>query len=98
MVQSMTEQEIKPATTAQATPAEPIHPTTIVPPASMSRVWRALGLILVGALLALGVRKVLPTSQSIIASIQGETKGVADIQPPVPTATDADTSSVRISK
>jgi cobalt-zinc-cadmium efflux system membrane fusion protein len=97
-VQSMTEQEIKPATTTPATPAEPVHPTPIVPPASMSRVWRALGLILVGVLLALGAKKVLPTSQTMLASLQGETKGGSDIQPPVPTATDAETSSVRISK
>jgi cobalt-zinc-cadmium efflux system membrane fusion protein len=96
-VQSMTEQESKPVTAAEATPAEPIHPTPIVPPAGVSRVWRALGLILVSALLALGARKVLLTSQTIFASLQGETKGVSDIQSPVPTTADAETSSVHIS-
>ena len=96
-MQSITEQESKPVTTVEATPAEPVHPAPIVPPAGVSRVWRALGLVLVGALLALGARNVLPVSQTIFASLQGETKGVSDIQPPVPTAADADTGSVRIS-
>jgi cobalt-zinc-cadmium efflux system membrane fusion protein len=98
MVQSMTEQESKPVTTVEATPAELVHPTPIVPPAGVSRVWRALGLVLVGALLALGARNVLPVSQTIFASLQGETKGVSDIQPSVPTATNAETSTVRISE
>src|SRR2546427_7192711 len=55
--------------------SEPVHPAPIVPPAGVSRVWRALGLVLVGALLALGARNVLPVSQTIFASLQGETKG-----------------------
>src|SRR6266705_3276564 len=93
----MTEQESKPVTTVEATPAEPVHPAPIVPPAGVSRVWRALGLVLVGALLALGASNVLPVSQTIFAALQGETKGVSDIQPSVPTATDAETSTVRIS-
>src|SRR5258707_15679560 len=97
-MRSMTEQESKSVTTAQATPAEPVHPAPIVPPAGVPRVWRALGLVFVGALLALAARNVLPVSQTMFASLQGETKGASDIQPPVPTATDAGTSSVRISK
>ena len=58
-MQSITEQESKPVTTVEATPAEPVHPAPIVPPAGVSHVWRALGLVLVGALLALGAGAIL---------------------------------------
>ncbi len=83
----MIEQEIKPATTVQATPAEPISSAPVVPPAGAPRVLRALGLVIVGALLAMGARMALPPSQTIFASLQGETKGVPDIQPPGPAVT-----------
>jgi cobalt-zinc-cadmium efflux system membrane fusion protein len=60
------------------------------------RVWRALGLVVVGALLAVGIMKALPIRQTIVASIQGETKSGPDIQTPGPAVSNADPSTVRI--
>jgi len=59
-------------------------------------VWRALGLVISGALLAVGIMMALPMRQTIVASIQGETQGVPGIQAPGPAISNADTSTVRI--
>src|SRR5712692_4877618 len=95
-VQAMTEQETKPVTTEQPTPAEPVAPAPVVQPAGAPRVLRALGLVIVGALLAVGAMMALPMSQAIVASLQGETKGVPALQPPAPAVTNAETNTVRI--
>src|SRR6266567_2936667 len=97
MVPTMTEQEIKTATTEQPTPAEPVpRAAQVVQPAGALHVWRALGGVIVGALLAVGLMMVLPMRQTMVASIQGETKAVSEIPSPGPAAINADTSTVRI--
>ena len=61
MVQTMTEQEIKTATTEPPTPAEPIPlAAQVVQPAGALHAWRALGWVIVGALLAVGIMLLLP--------------------------------------
>src|SRR5262249_54744807 len=97
MVHTMTEQEIQTATTEHPTPAEPVPlATPVVPPAGALHVWHALGWVIVGALLAVGIMMVLPVRQPMVAAIQGETKRVPDIQAPGPASSNADTSTVRI--
>src|SRR5919198_677915 len=97
MVSTMTEQEIKTATTEQPTPAESVPlAAPVVQPAGALHVWRVLGLVIVGALLTAGIMMALPMRQTMVAAIQGETKSVPDIQSPVPAISNADTSTVRI--
>src|SRR5207249_3166501 len=97
MVQTMTEQESKTATTEEPTPAEPVPlAASVVQPAAALHVWRALGWVIVGALLAVGIMTSMPMRQTMVASIQGEMKGVPDIQSPGPAAINADISTVRI--
>jgi membrane fusion protein, heavy metal efflux system len=59
-------------------------------------VWRAFGWVILGALLAVGIMMTLPMRQTMVASIQGETQSMPDIQLPGPAAIKADTSTVRI--
>src|SRR5438067_227034 len=97
MVQTMTEQEIKTATTEQTTPAEPVPlAAQVVQPAGALHAWRALGWVIVGALLAVGIMLALPMRQTMVASIPGETKSVSEIPSLGPAASNADTSTVRI--
>src|SRR5205807_3749484 len=97
MVQTMTEQEIKTATTEPPTPAEPVpFAAQVVQPAGALHVWRALGWVIVGALLAVGIMMALPMRQTMVASLPGETKSVSEIPSPGPAASDADTSTVRV--
>jgi cobalt-zinc-cadmium efflux system membrane fusion protein len=97
MVPTMTGQEIKPATPEQQTPAEPVLlAAPIVQPVGALHVWRAFGWVILGALLAVGIMMTLPMRQTMVASIQGETQSMPDIQLPGPAAIKADTSTVRI--
>src|SRR5712691_4050360 len=97
MVQTMTEQEIQTATTEQPTPAEPVPlAALVVQPAGALHVWRALGWVILGALLAVGIMTALPMRQTMVASIRGETQSVLEIQSPGPAAVNADISTVRI--
>ena len=81
MVHTMTEQEIKTATNEQTTPTEPVPlAVQVVQPAGALHVWRALGWVIVGALLAVGIMMALPMRQTTVASLQGETQSVPDIQ------------------
>jgi cobalt-zinc-cadmium efflux system membrane fusion protein len=91
----MTEQNIKTATTEQPTPAEPVPlAAQVVQPAGTLHVWRALGWVTVGALLAVGI--MLPLRQTTVASLQDETQSVPDVQSPGPAVSNADLSTVRI--
>src|SRR5712691_505837 len=97
MVSTMTEQAIQTATTAQPTPAQPVpRAAPAGQPVGARRVWRALGLVLIGALLAVGIMMALPMRQTIIASRQGEMKSVSEVPSPAPAVTQTDTSAVRI--
>jgi cobalt-zinc-cadmium efflux system membrane fusion protein len=97
MVQTMAEQEIQTATTEQPTPAEPLPlASPVVQPAGTLHVWRALGWVIVGALLAVGIMLALPMRQTIVALVQDETQSVPDIRSSAPAAINADTSTVRI--
>jgi membrane fusion protein, heavy metal efflux system len=97
MIQTMTEQEIQTATTEQPTPAEPVPlAAPVVQPVGTLHVWRALGWVIVGALLAVGIMLALPMRQTIVALVQDETQSVPDIRSSAPAAINADTSSVRI--
>ena len=97
MVPTMTEQNTKTATTEQPTSAEPVPlAVQVVQPAGALHVWRALGWVIVGALLAVGIMMALPMRQTMVASIQGEAQSVSDIQSPGPAASNADLSTVRI--
>ena len=92
----MTEQEIQTATTEQPTPAEPVPlAAPVVQPVGTLHVWRALGWVIVGALLAVGIMLALPMRQTIVALGQDETQSVPDIRSSAPAAINADTSSVR---
>ena len=96
-VKTMTEEDIKTATPEQLTPAEAVPlAAPVVLPAGALHVWRALGWVIVGALLAVGIMMTLPMRQTMVASIQGETQSVPDIQSPGPAAINAATSTVRI--
>src|SRR5262249_60469190 len=97
MVPTMTEQESKTATTEQPTPAEPVPlAAPVVQPAGALHVWRALGWVIVGALLAMGIMTALPMRQTMVASIQGETQSVPDLHSPAPATINAATSTVHI--
>ena len=96
-VKTMTEEDIKTTTPEQLTPAEAVPlAAPVVLPAGALHVWRALGWVIVGALLAVGIMMTLPMRQTMVASIQGETQSVPDIQSPGPAAINAATSTVRI--
>jgi cobalt-zinc-cadmium efflux system membrane fusion protein len=93
----MTEQDIKIATTEQSTPAEPIPLTArVVPSAGTLHVWCALGWVILGTLLAVGIMMALPMRQTMVASIQGETQSVPDIPSPGLAALYTDISTVRL--
>ena len=93
----MTEQASKTATPEQPIAAEPVPPAaTVVQPPVRLHVWHALGWGILGALLAVGIMMALPMRQAMVASLQGNTKSVSDIQAPGPAVSDADTSTVRI--
>jgi cobalt-zinc-cadmium efflux system membrane fusion protein len=95
----MTEPEIKTATPEQPPAAEPVPLTVpVVQPASRSEGWRAFGWVIVGVVLAVGIMMVLPMRQTLVASIQGETKGVPPPPAPVPAVTPAETDTVRINR
>ena len=97
MVHTMTEQEIKTATNEQTTPTEPVPlAAQVVQPAGALHAWRALGWVIVGALLAVGIMLALPMRQTMVASIPGETKSVSEIPSLGPAASNADLSTVRI--
>src|SRR5262245_28914205 len=97
MVQTMTEQEIRTATTEQPTPAEPVAlAAPVVQSAGALHGWRALAWVTLGALLAVGIMMTLPMRQTMVASIQGETQSVSDIQSSGLAASDTATSTVRI--
>ena len=93
----MIEQNIKTATTEQPTPAEPVpRAAQVGQSAGILHVWRALGWVTVGALLAVGIMLLLPLRQTTVASLQGETQSVPDVQSPGPAVSNADISTVRI--
>ena len=97
MVPTMTEQTSKTATPEQPTTAEsvPLAAPVVQPPRRL-HVWHALGWGILGALLAVGIMMALPMRQAMVASLQGNTKSVPDIQAPGPAVSDADTSTVRV--
>ena len=96
-MQTITEQEIQTATPEQPTSAEPVPlAVPVVQLAGALRVWRALGLVISGALLAVGIMMALPMRQTMVTSVQGETQSVPEIQAPGPAISNADTSTVRI--
>jgi cobalt-zinc-cadmium efflux system membrane fusion protein len=97
MVPTMTGQEIKTATPEQPTPVEPVPlAAPVVQPAGALHLWRTLGWVIVGALLAVGIMLALPMHQTMVASIQGETQSVPDLQSPGPAVINAATSTVRL--
>src|SRR5207244_11259888 len=79
------------------TPSEPLpRASQVGKPPGILHAWRALGWVIVGALLAVGIMLLLPLRQTTVASLQGDTQSVPDVQSPGPAVSNADLSTVRI--
>jgi len=93
----MTDHAIQTAPPEQPTPAQPVpRAAPGGQPGGARRLWRALGFVLLGALLAVGIMLALPMRQTMRASRPGEMQSVSAIPSPAPAVTQTETSTVHI--
>ena len=92
----MTVPENHPPSPAPATPADPVAAAVVVPPTRTWSLLRTLGLMAIGALLAVGGMRVLARSQTLTVISQVEPTGMLEIQPGVPPVATTDPNTVHL--
>ena len=94
----MTVPEHTPRSSAPSTPADPVAVAVVARPTRTWSLLRALGLMAVGALLAVGAMRLLSRGQTMTVMSQSEMLGVRDLQPADPPGTTPDTHTVRLTE
>jgi len=94
----MTVPEHTPRSPAPATPADPVAVAMVAPRARTWSMLRTLGLMALGALLAVGAMRVLSRSQTPTVLHQSERPGARALQPAAPPSTTPDTPTVRLTE
>ena len=92
----MTVPENMPRSPAPSTPADPVAAALVAPPRRTWRLLRTLGLMAVGALLAVGAMRILSRGQTMTVMSQSEMPAGHDSLPVDPPVTAPDTHTVRL--
>src|SRR5262249_32716781 len=90
--------EHTPRSPAPATPADPVAAAVVAPPPRTGGLLRTLGLMVLGALLAVGAMWVLSRRQTATGLHQSERPGARAMQPAAPPGTTPDTPTVRLTE
>jgi membrane fusion protein, heavy metal efflux system len=92
----MADQDVQTVATAQPDAAAPAPSAPVAPPARAQGIWRALALVTLGAILALGAMLGFTMYQTPPTASQGETSGVSESKPAVPVGTSVEENTVRM--